>query len=49
MDNEDKINEIIKTTEIETKYLTETDQEDLKEGIRVYTQQKLNKLLEDFE
>lgn len=49
MDNEDKINEIIKTTEIETKYLTETDQEDLKEGIKVYTQQKLNKLLEDFE
>lgn len=49
MDNEDKMNEIIKTTEIETKYLTETDQEDLKEGIKVYTQQKLNKLLEDFE
>lgn len=49
MDNEDKINEIIETTEIETKYLTETDQEDLKEGIKVYTQQKLNKLLEDFE
>ena len=49
MDNEDKINEIIETTEIETKYLTETDQEDLKEGIKVYTQQKLNKLIEDFE
>lgn len=49
MDNEDKINEIVETTEIETKYLTETDQEDLKEGIKVYTQQKLNKLLEDFE
>lgn len=49
MDNEDKINELIETTEIETKYLTETDQEDLKEGIKVYTQQKLNKLIEDFE
>ncbi|MGN1301081.1 MAG: BofC C-terminal domain-containing protein [Clostridia bacterium] len=49
MDNDDKINEIVETTEIETKYLTETDQEDLKQGIRVYTEQKLNKLLEDFE
>lgn len=49
MDNEDKIKERIETTEIETKYLTETDQEDLKEGIMVYTQQKLNKLIEDFE
>lgn len=49
MDNDDKINEIVETTEIETKYLTETDQEDLKEGIKVYTQQKLNKLIEDFE
>ena len=49
MNNEDKINELIETTEIETKYLTETDQEDLKEGIKVYTQQKLNKLIEDFE
>ena len=49
MDNEDKINERIEITEIETKYLTETDQEDLKEGIMVYSQQKLNKLLEDFE
>lgn len=49
MDNEDKINDLIEITEIETKYLTETDQEDLKQGIRVYTEQKLNKLLEDFE
>lgn len=49
MDNEDKIKERIEITEIETKYLTETDQEDLKEGIKVYTQQKLNKLIEDFE
>lgn len=49
MDNEDKINDLIEITEVETKYLTETDQEDLKQGIRVYTEQKLNKLLEDFE
>lgn len=49
MDNDDKINDKIEITEIETKYLTETDQEDLKEGIKVYTEQKLNKLIEDFE
>lgn len=49
MDNEEKIKELVKVTEIETKYLTETDQENLKEGIKVYTGQKLNKLIEDFE
>ena len=49
MDNNDNIIERIEITEIETKYLTETDQEDLQEGIKVYTQQKLNKLIEDFE
>lgn len=49
MDNEEKIRELVKVTEIETKYLTETDQENLKEGIKVYTGQKLNKLIEDFE
>lgn len=49
MDNEDRIKERIEITEIETKYLTETDQEELKEGIKVYTQKNLNKLIEDFE
>ena len=49
MDNEEKIRELVKVTEIETKYLTETDQENLKEGIKVYTGQKLNKIIEDFE
>ncbi len=49
MDNSDNMLEIVETTEIETKYLTETDKEDLKEGIKVYTKQKLNKLIEDFE
>lgn len=49
MNNEDEIKERVEITEIETKYLTETDQEDLKEGIKVYTEQKLNKLIEDFE
>ena len=49
MDNQEKIKELVNVTEIETKYLTETDQKNLKEGIRVYTGQKLNKLIEDFE
>ena len=49
MDNGEKIRELVKVTEIETKYLTETDQENLKEGIKVYTGQNLNKLIEDFE
>lgn len=49
IDNEEKIRELVKVTDIETKYLTETDQENLKEGIKVYTGQKLNKLIEDFE
>lgn len=49
MDNDEKIKETIEITDIETKYLPETDQENLKEGIKVYTQQKLNKLIEDFE
>lgn len=49
MNNNDKIIEQAEVTEIETRYLTETDQEDLKEGIKVYTEQKLNKLIEDFE
>lgn len=49
IDNEEKIRELVKVTEIETKYLTENDLEALKEGIKVYTGQKLNKLIEDFE
>lgn len=49
MDNLGKINERIKITEIETKYLPEKDRKDLVEGIKVYTIQNLNKLIEDFE
>lgn len=49
MDNEDNIKERIEITEIETRHLTETDQKELKEGIKVYTQKNLNKLIEDFE
>lgn len=49
MDNNDKIKERIKITDIETAYLPETDQENLKEGIKIYSEQQLNKLIEDFE
>lgn len=49
MDNDDNIRERIRITEIETIYLTKADQESLKEGIKVYTNQKLNKIIEDFE
>ena len=44
-----EIKERIKITDIETAYLPKTDQEALKEGIKVYSEQKLNKLIEDFE
>lgn len=49
MDNEDNIKERIEITEIETAYLPKTDKDKLKEGIKVYTQKNLNKLIEDFE
>lgn len=37
------------TTEIETTYLPETDRISLKSGIKVYTKENLNTLLQDFE
>ena len=37
------------TTEIETKFLPETDRTSLKSGIKVYTKENLNILLQDFE
>lgn len=49
MDNEDRIKERIEITDIETAYLPEVDQENLKEGIKVFSQQELNKVIEDFE
>lgn len=49
MDNSDEIKERVDITDIETMYLPEADQENLKAGIKVYSQQKLNKLIEDFE
>lgn len=49
MDNKDNIIGLLEVTDVETKYLTENDQENLKIGIKVYSQQNLNKLIEDFE
>ena len=37
------------TTEISTKYLSLEDLENIRNGIRVYTEKELNKTLEDFE
>ena len=45
----DNVLEILETTEIETRYLTDTDRNNLKNGIKVYTKQNLNKVIEDFE
>lgn len=41
--------EILKTTDIATKYLTDADKSSLKDGITIYTEKNLNKLIEDFE
>lgn len=49
MDNSDEIKERIDITDIETMYLPEADQKKIKEGIKVYSEKKLNKLIEDFE
>ena len=40
---------VIKTTEIETEFLPETDRVSLKTGIKVFTKENLNVLLQDFE
>ncbi len=41
--------EFFDTTEIPTEYLAEEDLEQIRNGIKVYTQKELNKTLEDFE
>lgn len=41
--------DIICNTEIQTKYLTENDVENLRTGITVYGKKELNKLLQDYE
>ena len=41
--------EFFETTEISTEYLTDEDLEQIKNGIKIYTEKELNKTLEDFE
>ncbi len=41
--------QIFNTTEISTEYLAEEDLEQIRNGIKVYTDKELNKTLEDFE
>ena len=49
IDKKDREIEKIEETEIETNYLTETDLDKIKEGIKVYSKKEINKVLEDFE
>lgn len=49
LDKYDNEKEVIKETGIQTKYLSEMDIENLKDGIKVYGDKELNQLLEDFE
>ena len=49
LDKYDKERETVRETGIETKYLAEIDVENLKKGIKVYSNKELNQLLEDFE
>lgn len=49
LDKYGKEREIIKETGIQTKYLSEVDIENLKNGMKVYGNKELNQLLEDFE
>jgi len=48
LDRDDN-SEFFQTTEISTQYLAEEDLEQIKSGIKVYTEKELNKTLEDFE
>lgn len=41
--------ELFETTEISIEYLSEEDLENIKQGIKIYTEKELNKILEDFE
>ena len=49
IDNDKNILELLDKTDIATKYLTNVDQDNLKNGMIIYTKQNLNKLIEDFE
>lgn len=49
IDNDNNVLELLDKTDIATKYLTKPDQDNLKKGMIIYTQENLNKLIEDFE
>ncbi len=49
LDKNDREKELFKKTEIQTKYLSELDIENLEKGMKVYGNKELNQLLEDFE
>lgn len=49
LDKYDNEREIIRKTGIQTKYLSELDIDNLKEGIKVYGKKNLNSIIEDFE
>ena len=49
LDKYDNEREIIRETGIQTKYLSELDIDNLKEGIKVYGKKNLNSIIEDFE
>ena len=49
LDKQGKKKELIEKTDIQTKYLEETDLKELKKGITVYSKKDVNKKIEDFE
>lgn len=49
LDKNGKEKELIEKTDIQTKYLAETDLDELKKGITVYSKKDVNKKIEDFE
>jgi len=49
IDKYGKEKELVKETDIQTKYLAEADLNELKRGINVYSKAEVNKKLEDFE
>lgn len=49
LDENDNEAELVSVTEIPTKYLSQQDREQLSIGIKIYSKQDLNKLIEDFE
>ena len=49
LNSNDEILEILRTTDIATSCLAEADKSNFEKGVKIYTKQNLNKLIEDFE